>query len=73
MFNAVKNKINKKSIEFHVKSGDYFGTLATVISLMRQSENSSMQKYNLNILEKIETDLIFLQNKYKIIKKSDHN
>lgn len=59
---------NIKSLDFHVQSGDYFGTLATVLSLVKQSDYENMQKININILEKVEKDLMFLQNNYRIIK-----
>lgn len=56
-----------KNIKFHIKVGDYFGTLATVLSLIRQlPENSSKYSKSLNKLEK---DLMFLQREYKIVKK----
>jgi len=57
----------KKSLEFHIKSGDYFGTLASVISIIEQSV--SKNKEQKNILKKLVKDLVYLQNKYKIIKK----
>jgi len=53
--------MNKKSVEFHIKSDDYFGTLATILSLNREMNKSIPQ----NIIN----DLIFLQNNYKIVKK----
>ncbi len=59
--------MSKKSIKFHVKSDDYFGTLATVLSLIKQTpENIEKHTKSLNKLEK---DLIFLQNNYTIVKK----
>jgi hypothetical protein len=57
--------MSKKSVLFHIKSDDYFGSLATVISLMYQNQKS----IDIKILEKIEKDLIFLQKNFKIIKK----
>lgn len=29
--------MSKKSVEFHIKSNDYFGTAATVLSLVKQT------------------------------------
>jgi hypothetical protein len=59
--------LNKKSLEFHIKSNDYFGTLAAILSLLAQG---AVDKQNLNTIlnEKVE-ELIYLQNNYKIIKK----
>lgn len=59
--------MSKKSIKFHIKSEDYFGTLATILSLIKQT--SILEKNNKKILSKLEKDLIYLQEEYKIIKK----
>lgn len=59
--------MSKKSVEFHIKSNDYFGTIATVLSLIKQTPeyiNKHIQSLN-----KLEKDLVFLQNNYKIVKK----
>lgn len=57
-------------LKFHIKSNDYFGTLATIISLIRQNiSKKESHELNIETLNKIEKDLIFLQNNYKIIKK----
>jgi len=59
--------MSKKSIAFHVENNDYFATLATVISLMRQDKENI--KNNIGVLRNIEKDLMYLQKDYKIIKK----
>jgi len=59
--------MSQKSLEFHIKSDDYFGTLATILSLIRQNPNNTTQ--NLKILHNTEKDLMYLQERYKIIKK----
>jgi len=48
-----------KSLKFHIKSQDYFGTLATVLSLCRQEEKI--------IPEHIIDDLMYLQKNFKIV------
>jgi len=50
-----------KSLKFHIKSQDYFGTLATVISLCRQTGRE--------IPKHIIEDLMYLQKNYRIEKK----
>ena len=50
-----------KNLEFHVESQDYFGTLATIISLARQTK----RKVDPRVID----DLMFLQENYKIVKK----
>lgn len=59
--------MSKKSLEFHIKSSDYFGTLATVLSLIKQTSENN-KKY-IRIFENIVKDLMYLQNNYKIVKK----
>jgi len=62
--------MGKKSLEFHIKSGDYFGTLATVIDLVKQQifKDSSRDK-NKKIIENKVAELMYLQNNFDIIKK----
>jgi hypothetical protein len=45
-------------LKFHIKSQDYFGTLATVLSLRRQTKQE--------IPESVIEDLMYLQRNYKI-------
>lgn len=59
------------SIKRHVRFDDYFGTLATVIDLIRQNNErniAEIDKYN-QALKRITDDLMFLQHNYKIEKK----
>lgn len=55
---------DKESVSFHVKSADYFGTIATIISLWKQN-NKIPDKDFKDIYE----DLLDLQNNYEIKKK----
>jgi len=57
---------NKNGLEFHIKSNDYFGTLATILSLISQDYKIVENK---GILESVVKDLVYLQKEYKIIKK----
>jgi hypothetical protein len=58
-----------KSIRFHIKSQDYFGTLATVLSLNRQNLEAGVNKKQIaKVLERAEEQLIYLQKNYKIVK-----
>ena len=64
-----KNKIQK--LKFHIKSEDYFGTLATVLDLFRLDVFEKKFIFdNDKILKKIVKDLIYLQDNYKITKKN---
>lgn len=62
--------MSRKSVEFHIKSNDYFGTLATVLDLIKQN----LQEYTLpkdisNSLSKKVEELMYLQNNYILVKK----
>ncbi len=59
--------MSQKSIKFHIKSEDYFGTLATVLSLIKQTPEHINK--HIKLLNKLEQDLMFLQKEYKIVKK----
>lgn len=54
-----KYKGLKKGLEFHIESQDYFGTLATILSLCRQEKQE--------IPAELITDLVYLHEYYKII------
>jgi len=60
----------KENIKFHIKENDYFGTLATVIDLIRQSaEEKGFTEANSKTIANLVEDLMFLQKNYKISKK----
>jgi len=60
---------DEASVKFHVQSDDYFGTIATVLNLLKQQikkdgcDNAAVLNKTLNNLE---NDLMFLQKNYKI-------
>lgn len=72
----------KQSIHFHIHSDDYFATLATVLDLMNQESEKTMEeisviykkikathKVNMKCLKNLKKDLMFLQKNYKIVEK----
>lgn len=59
--------MSKKSVVFHIKNNDYFGTIATVLSIIKQTPEHINK--HIKSLDKLEKDLVFLQSNYKIIKK----
>ncbi len=63
--------VNTKNLEFHLKVGDYFGTLATVLDLAVQLNEKSLNNLNKSNqqLKNIRNDLMFLQKKYRIVEK----
>jgi len=62
---------DEDSVRFHVKNDDYFGTIATIISLIKQKTKKECPNNPLleKALNNLETDLMFLQKNYKITKK----
>lgn len=69
----------EKAIRFHLESKDYFASLATTLSLIQEASKSELLAINrslkevnhsMNALKRICDDLIFLQQEYKIEKKS---
>ena len=59
-----------KYLKFHVRSKDYFGTLATILDLFRLDVLEKKFIYDKDkVLEKIVKDLVYLQDNYKIVKK----
>ena len=61
--------MSKESLEFHIKSDDYFGTLATVLDLIKQQIFGDKKNKLKSAIESKVSELIYLQNNYRIIKK----
>ena len=77
VINDKKDSARTKTIKGHIKAGDYFGTLATLLDLTKQAmaaieQNAKdikrINKRNSKGLEKLRDDLMFLQKNYKISK-----
>jgi hypothetical protein len=65
------SKERQRGLEFHIKINDYFGTLATVLDLSRQTlGNTARERMIAEHLIKNIDDLIYLQEKYRIIRKA---
>ncbi|HEY4500286.1 MAG TPA: hypothetical protein VJH25_00660 [Candidatus Paceibacterota bacterium] len=65
--------MHKKQLENHIENDDYFGTLATVLNMARQTLEKDMRgpkkNWHIKLLQSLEEDLIYLQENYKIDKK----
>jgi hypothetical protein len=61
--------MSKESLEFHIKSDDYFGTLATVLDLLKQQIFGGKKSKLKDAMEEKIAELLYLQANYKIIKK----
>ena len=60
---------DEKSTRYHVSQDDYFGTIATILSLLEQrlkKNSGSCPPDFLNTLNRLEKDLIWLQANYQI-------
>ncbi len=60
---------NEDNLKFHIESDDYFGTLATVLSLQEQNLSEYKRFKVSEILKNKIDELMYLQKNYKIIKK----
>jgi len=63
---------DEQSTRFHIKQDDYFGTIATILSLIKQKLKKSQTKYSsdfYNTLNDLEKDLLWLQKNYQITPK----
>lgn len=60
---------DEKSVKYHLSQDDYFGTIATILSLIRQqaeNEKSKLPQEFFKTLNNLEKDLVFLQKNYQI-------
>ena len=65
--------MHKKQLEKHIERDNYFGTLATVLNMARQTLEKDMRgpkkNWHIKLLQSLEEDLMYLQQNYKIEKK----
>jgi hypothetical protein len=64
---------DEASVKFHVASDDYFGTMATILSLLKQQikkDGSSQAPACRQTLKNLEQDLLFLQKNYQISRRA---
>ena len=62
--------MKNKRVDFHIEIGDYFGTLATAIDLIRQcaDDDGWTPEYSA-MIERLRDDLMYLQRNHTISKK----
>jgi hypothetical protein len=59
--------MSKKAVQSHIIHDDYFGTLATILDLLRQElETMPEGKRARKVLKGLTADLIYLQDHYEI-------
>lgn len=65
--------MHKKQLERHIEQGNYFGTLATVLNMARQTlekdQRGPKKDWHIKLLQSLEDDLLFLQKNYRIVEK----
>lgn len=59
--------MTRESLEFHIRSNDYFGTLATVLDLLRQDGARGYTPEHDSALQRLRDDLLALQSRCRII------
>jgi hypothetical protein len=59
------------SIKFHVENNDYFGTLATVLNLLKHDISKCGHKMEIDVLDRKVDELVYLQNNYMINRKNN--
>jgi hypothetical protein len=60
--------MSEKGLKFHIKENDYFGTLATVLDLIRQDLRRKGDSSHATRLRRLRDGLIYLQQGYRIEK-----
>jgi len=71
---AIRFVKDEATTKFHVQHDDYFGTMAAILSLVKQKIDDrefKNQKLLRETLENLEKDLSWLQKNYRIIEKGD--
>ncbi len=61
--------MNETSLQFHIEKSDYFGTLATVLDLVRQDLDRRGYNPHAGALSRLRDDLVYLQARYLIRKR----
>lgn len=60
---------DQAEVKFHVKNNDYFGTVATILGLIKQQIKNDADPRDVvfqKIFSNLEADLLFLQKNYQI-------
>jgi len=64
--------MTEESIQFHIRSNDYFGTLATVLDLLRQDAQAGYTERHDATLQRLRDDLLYLQHGFCITVQPQH-
>ena len=58
--------MHQHSLEFHIQENDYFGTLATVLDLIRQDLDCTEYARHAAALANLRDELMYLQRSHRI-------
>jgi len=62
--------MTEESLNFHIRSNDYFGTLATVLDLLRQDARRGYRPDHDRLFLRVRDDLVILQTRWRIVEPS---
>jgi hypothetical protein len=61
----------RRALHWHIAEDDYFGTLATILELLRQRiEHKGYGRKDARLLEDLREELVYLQGDYEIVRRS---
>ena len=63
---GILQSMNEENLQFHIEANDYFGTLATVLDLLRQDLDRRGYKPHAGTLSRLRDDLVYLQRSHRI-------
>jgi len=58
--------VNERSLQFHIQQNDYFGTVATVLDLVRQDLDRRGYHPHAATLSRLRDELVYLQRSHRI-------
>ena len=58
--------MEKASLQFHIEKNDFFGTVATVLDLVRQDLDRRGYHPHAGTLSRLRDDLVYLQRSHRI-------
>lgn len=56
----------EKQLLGHIQAQDYFGTLATVLDLLKQNHEDTLSTVDIQAVDEVVEELTYLQDNYRI-------
>lgn len=61
----------RRALHWHIEEDDYFGTLATILELLRQRiEHKGYGRKDSRLIEDLREELVYLQGDFEIVRRS---